>query len=144
MEYRLLRTADAERVYALGKKDFGSRSEYSWDWSVAKVRQYAKRAFGFGYVCLERSRIVGFALVENHYASQRPNVAWFTYVFVGPAHRKSGIGAELVRLTVSRLRRLGKTGVMTDVFQANSASLRFFKENGFRLSERWVMMDRRI
>ena len=96
MEYRPLKKQDVAEVFYLGKQDFASKLEYSWDWCVAKIKQYLDKSFGFGIVCVEENSVIGFVLIENNYSSQKPDVAWLTYIFVDEKYRSKSIGRHLL------------------------------------------------
>jgi predicted N-acetyltransferase YhbS len=144
MKYRLMRAKDVKSVFLLGEKDFGSKSEYSWDWSIKKIRKYLKRPFGFGIVCLDKDNVVGFVLAENNYSSQKPNVAWLTYIFVDENHRHMKVGSSLLSLVSEKLSSIGKTELITDIYLDNSQSIAFFGSSEFRIKERWAILSKKL
>ena len=144
MKYRLIENNDFSSIFLLGKPDFGLKTEYSWDWSVQKIKQYLKKSFGFGLVCLNKESIIGFALVQKNYSSQKPNVAWINYIFVTKEYRRKNIGSNLLKLVFSKLKEMGKTDLITDVYLKNKFSLDFFQSNKFRIKEKWLILSRKL
>ncbi len=144
MKYRLLQEKDIKKIYLLGKKDFASSSEYSWDWSIHEIKQYLKRSFGFGFVCLDRNKIIGFVLVKRNYSSQRPKVAWLTYIFIEKKYRRNKIGSCLIKLSFIHLKKLRKKDLITDIYKKNKESLSFFKSECFTKKEDWVIEDKKL
>ncbi len=144
MRYCLLKRGDIKQIYLLGKKDFGSSSEYSWDWSINELKKYLKKSFGFGIICLEKDKIVGFILIQKNYSSQKPNVSWLTYIFVKKEYRRKKIGSYLIKLACSRLKKIKKTDLITDIYLDNKSSLSFFKSECFKKKENWVIEGRKV
>lgn len=144
MQYRLIKKSDIDAIFSLGKASFGSRTEYSWDWSKERIRQYLGKSFGYGVACSNRNSIVGFALVQRNYSSQKPGVAWLNYIFVAKERRHKNIGSEMLRLVFLKLKEAGKTDLITDVYLKNKASLDFFQSNKFRVKERWLSLSRKL
>ncbi len=144
MRYRLLRKADVRAVHELGRKDFGAQTEFSWDWSLDSIGHYCKRSFGLGIVCVEKDAIVGFILAQKDYSSQKPNVSWVTYVYVVPEWRRHNVGSSLLDRAGERLRRMGKTDLIADIYAENEGSIKFFTRRGFRVAERWLLLHRKL
>lgn len=144
MRYRLLRERDVDTVYRLGKPDFGSQTEFSWDWSRESIREYLKHSHGFGIICVEGERIIGFVLIQKDYSSQKPNVSWVTYVYVIPQLRRHDIGSMLLERAVARLRKMGKRDLIADIYADNRGSIRFFTARKFKVQERWLLLRRSI
>ncbi len=144
MEYRLIKAADVKTIFRLGKPIFGLRTEYSWDWSEERIREYFDRSFGFGIVCTDGGKIIGFALTQKDYSSQKPNVAWINYVFVAKKYRLRNIGSELLEKVCSTLKKRGKTDLITDVYVKNRSSLHFFESNKFEVKEKWLILSRKL
>jgi predicted N-acetyltransferase YhbS len=144
MKYRSLKESDIKKIFLIGKKEFGSRSEYSWDWTIGKLKDYLRSSFGFGIVCTEKNSIIGFALVQKDYSTQKPYTAWLNYLFVDEKYREKNIGSALLDLAIARLRKLGKKDVATDVYADNRQSLYFFNSNKFRIREKWYILSRKL
>jgi ribosomal protein S18 acetylase RimI-like enzyme len=140
MLYRPMQPGDVEPILALGAAEFGSSSEYSWDWSAKEVAQYLDSSFGVGLVCTRNDDIVAFALAQRHYSQQKPDVAWFRYILVHPGHQRRGIGRRLFEQSLRALRAQGATEVVTDVYETNTESLNFFSREGFDVKERWFIL----
>jgi predicted N-acetyltransferase YhbS len=144
MKYRSLKKEDIKKIYLMGKKDFGSSSQYSWDWSIKELKKYLNKHFGFGIVCLGKNKIIGFILVQKNYSSQKPKVSWLTYIFVKKEFRRNKIGSYLIRLSSFKLRKMGKRNFITDVYLKNKSSLSFFKSECFKKKEYWVIGDKKL
>lgn len=144
IKFRKLAKKDARKVYLSGKKHFASPKEYSWDWSIEKVRRYARPSFGTSIIATDNGKIVGFALAENNYSSQKPNVGWFTYVLVHPFYRGHKLGEMLLEQALQKMKDKGVKEVITDIYTKNKDSLKFFASNGFTVKEKWVIMSRKI
>jgi ribosomal protein S18 acetylase RimI-like enzyme len=114
------------------------------DWSIQKIKSYLKKSFGLGIVCLDKDSIIGFVLVEKNYSSQKPNVAWLTYIMIDKKHRHNNIASDMITLAISHLKSANKTDLITDVYMDNTASIDFFKKNNFKIKEKWVIMSRKI
>jgi len=139
-----MKSSDIKKVFSVGKSEFGKVSEYSWDWSISKIRQFLRPSFGVAIVCSEGKEILGFALAEKKYSSQKPAVAWLNYVFVKSGARHRHIGSKLVEEIILRLKKGGKKDLITDVYANNKSSLKFFKSNNFVISEKWFILSRKI
>ena len=144
MKYRYIKKSDIISIFLLGKPHFGLKTEYSWDWSKEKIKQYLNKSFGFGIICTDKNSIIGFALVQNNYSSQKPNVAWITYVFVAKRYEHKNIGSNLLKLVFSKLKDIGKTDLITDIYVKNKSSLDFFQSNKFRVKEKWFILSRKL
>ncbi len=144
MQYRFAKKGDISSIFLLGKPHFGLKTEYSWDWSKEKIKQYLKKSFGFGIICLDKNKIIGFALVQKDYSSQKPNVAWINYIFVDKKYRLQTIGSYLLKLVFLKLKKLGKTDLITDVYLKNKSSLDFFKSNKFKIKEKWLILSKKL
>jgi len=144
MRFRLLRKGDVSAVYRLGRHIFGNQADYSWDWSRPSIRRYLRRSYGFGLVCVDERRIIGFLLVEKNYSSQKPEVSWVTYVYVVPEYRRQDVGSQLLDRASARLRTFGKKELIADVYADNSGSIAFFTKRKFVIQERWLLLRRRL
>jgi len=144
MEYRLTEKSDITTIYLLGKAHFGLKTEYSWDWSRTKVRQFLNKSFGFGVVCHDGSSLIGFALVQKNYSAQKPRVAWINYIFVVKKYRQKNIGSGLLKVAIKKLKTMGKTDLITDVYLKNKSSLNFFQSNNFKVIEKWLTLSKKI
>ena len=140
MEYRFIKKDDINSVFLLGRPHFGLETEYSWDWSKEKIKQYLNKSFGFGVICVAKNYIVGFALIQKKYSSQKPNVAWINYLFVV----KKYIGSDLLKFAFSKLKDAGKTELIADVYLKNKPSLNFFQSNKFKVKEKWLSLSRKL
>lgn len=144
IKFRKMRASDVGKVFRFGKKYFGLPSEYSWDWSRKVISEYLKPSFGTGIIAADSGKIAGFALAQRKYSSQRPRVAWLTYIFVRPEYRHHELGMHLVEKMVEKLSHSGAKDVITDVYTKNTESIRFFVANGFKVKEKWFIMSRKI
>lgn len=144
MRYRLMKKDDIEGVFSLGKPYFALKSEYSWDRSIEKIEQYLKKSFGIWMVCVDGNSIIGFVLVETDYSSQKPNVAWLTYIFVDEKYRHKNIASTLLDLMFEKLKHLGKTDIITDVYAHNKTSLDFFDSDKFHVKEKRITLSKKI
>ncbi len=142
--YRNIQHEDVSVIFEMGKEHFGSPAQYSWDWSVRKVEEYTDTSFGSGVVCTDKEKLIGFALAQNRYSEQRPNVAWLTYVVVNPAYKGKGIGKTLTTKLTDLLKSKGVTEIITDIYENNTDSLAFFEKQGFDVKERWFILARKI
>lgn len=139
-----MKNIDARKIFLLGKQYFGSKSDYSWDWSISSIQQYLKKSFGLGIVCVEKRSIIGFVLVQKNYSSQNPNVSLLTYIFVDKECRKQGIASKLLDFTILKLSKSGKTVLITDIYSKNKLSLKFFKKLNFQIKEKWLSLSRQL
>jgi len=144
MNYRFIKKSDINSIFLLGKPYFGKKTEYSWDWSKEKIKQYFNKSFGFGIVCIDKNLIIGFALVQKDYSSQKPNVTCINYIFVAKKYRHNSIGSNLLKLVFSKLKEMGKTDLITDVYLKNKSSLDFFHLNKFSIKEKWLILSRKL
>jgi len=95
-------------------------------------------------VCVDGDFIVGFVLVETDYSSQKPNVARLTYILVDEHHRHRNIASELLDLMFEKLKYLGKTDIITDVYAYNKTSLDFFDSDKFHVKEKRITLSKKI
>jgi len=144
MEYRFIKKSDITPIFLLGKDNFGSETEYSWDWSRKRVEQYLKHSFGFGVVCVRDKTLIGFALIQKNYSSQKPKVAWINYIFVSKKYRQQNIGSDLLKLASSKLKSIGKTELITDAYVENTTSLEFFQRHQFKIKEKWLILSKKL
>lgn len=61
---------------------------------------------------------------------------WIYYLTVHPAHRRRGIGADLMRCAESRLAELGCPKVNLQVRSGNRAVVEFYRKLGYEVEER--------
>ncbi len=134
---------DIKEVYSLGKKDFAKKDEYSWDWTIKEIKQYLKKSFGLGIICLDKNKIIGFLLLQRHYSHQKPKTSWLTYIFVEKNYRRKKIGSNLFNLSLLKLKQFAKKEMITDIYTKNKKSMVFFKSLGFNKNEEWVI-ERKI
>lgn len=144
MKYRFIKKTDIDSIFLLGKSYFGLETEYSWDWSKEKIKQYLNKSFGFGLACLNRNSIIGFALIQKKYSSQKPAVAWLNYILIAKEYQQKNIGSNLLKLAISKLKDAGKTELIVDVYLKNKPSLNFFQSNKFRVKEKWLSLSRKL
>lgn len=144
LTYRNVQRKDVPAMFKLGKTHFGSPKQYSWDWSEKKVKAYTNSSFGSGIVCNDEDRLVGFALAQNKYSEQKPDVAWLTYVIVSPEYKGKGIGKTLTTKLTEILKKKGTRNIVTDIYEDNVESLEFFKRQGYAIKERWFILARKI
>ena len=95
-------------------------------------------------VCVDRDSIVGFVLVETNYSSQKPNVAWLTYILVDENYRHKNIASTLLDLMFEKLKHLGKTDIITDVYAYNKTSIDFFDSDKFHVKEKRITLSKKI
>lgn len=142
--YRELLECDVEGIFWLGKEHFGSPSEYSWNWSTSKIREYLNQDFGTGIVCADKREVLGFVLAQNRYSEQKPDVAWLQYIMTHPNHQSRGIGKTLFEKMITELKRKGAKEILADVYENNTESLHFFENQSFDIKERWFILARKI
>ena len=131
MKYRSLKESDIKKIFLIGKKEFGSRSEYSWDWTIGKLKDYLRSSFGFGIVCTEKNSIIGFALVQKDYSTQKPYTAWLNYLFVDEKYRGKGISRQLFQgvLDFAKKHKVKMLQVIVD--ERNAHAIEVYKKFGF-------------
>ena len=141
MIYRPLAAHDLETIYALGKEHFASTQEFSWDWSLEELQDYLTPA-GIGIIAAEQEDILGFTLAKTSYSSQRPDVAWLTYILVKEDQQGKGIAGTLLQKIEQTLKDLGKKHLITDVYAENTSSLAFFGKQDFDKKETWHILSK--
>ena len=141
--YRKLEKNDLKTIFEMGKDQFGLPSQFSWDWSLAKLDEYLDNKFGTGIVCFG-DELVGFALAQNKYSEQKPDVAWLTYIMVSSKYLSLGIGKELYNKLVVALKGIGANEITIDVYEDNVGFLEFFKKRGFNIKEKWLTLSTKI
>lgn len=144
LTYRPINELDINDIFHLGLSHFGSSNQYSWDWSAAKIRHYLDEEFGTGLVCTRGNLLAGFALAQNKYSEQRPDVAWLTYIMINPDFKQRGVGKELFNRISAKLKESGVREIITDVYEDNRKSLEFFDKQGFAIRERWFILAKPI
>lgn len=86
-------------------------------------------------------RHAGFILfgVEKHRFLPR-NTGNIYELYVGPSHRRRGIGLEAARLAVAELQRLGSSKIQLEVMEGNEGARALWLSMGFhKVSERYVL-----
>ncbi|MDO8556113.1 MAG: GNAT family N-acetyltransferase [Nanoarchaeota archaeon] len=141
--YRKINKKDASAIYILVKKDFASKKEYSWDWSTNEINSYLKPT-ELGIVAIEKNEIIGFILVKEDYASQRPHIAWLTYILIDEKHQGQGIASTLITKAEKTLKTIGKTEILTDIYATNKHSLSFFNHHKFTKKETWYSLSKKL
>ena len=58
-------------------------------------------------------------------------VGWVSLLYVSPAYRHRGCGAQLLGRAVMRYRELGRTALRLHAAESNRAALAFYERNGF-------------
>ncbi len=144
IEYRPMQKEDIDYIYKLGKENFGSETQYSWDWSISKIKEYITSSFGTAFVCVHEDKIVGFALAQNKYSEQKKGLAWFTYIMVINDFQSKGIAKKLLSMVESSLKEKGVKEIITDIYEDNKNSLNFFEKQGFEIKEKWFILAKKI
>jgi ribosomal protein S18 acetylase RimI-like enzyme len=81
---------------------------------------------------LRGEEVVGVAMLER----LEPEVGYVYYLSVGVAHRKHGVGGQLLDDALAYFRAVGAEVVYGAVEEDNLASLALFRSRGFRTVER--------
>lgn len=74
---------------------------------------------------------VGGTLLGYGVALEQPSRRCTMYVVVHPAHRRKGLGSQLLELTLKRAQELGSKNILVYANDHNSASNFFLKHHGF-------------
>jgi len=89
--------------------------------------------------------IVGYAVLLHRRAARDmlvPRVyAHIENVGVASAHRREGIGRQLIAACVARARERGATSLELDCWEANQEAIAFYSSIGMHVTRRYFAMD---
>lgn len=136
---REYRATDFDAIYAIDQACYSvdiaySRGELRWYMSlpgaeclVAEIRGGRIGGKSKGSTKPSRKKIVGFVIT----AQQIPHAHIIT-IDVLELHRRSGLGASLLRRAEARLRKRGAREVWLETATNNEAAIAFWNKHGYR------------
>lgn len=105
--------------------------------------QLARDGFGenplFGVLVAEvEGTVVGMSLYYFRYSTWKGKRLYLEDLIVQPPYRGWGLGKQLLDATVAEARRTQCTGLMWQVLDWNTPSIRFYEKYGARLDGEWI------
>lgn len=138
MKIRAMSAADYDEVYALWMscKNMGFNH---LDDSREGVERFLNRNPGTSFVATEGGEVVGVIL-----AGHDGRRGYVYHMSVGEAHRRQGIGTQLVERSLSALKAEGINKVALLVFNRNEAGNAFWEQQGFARREDVAYRNREL
>ena len=127
MHYRLYRPDDFAQLYAIEETCF----PLPFRFGKRYMRQLVDSPNGATWIAEDGDIMVGFAIVEFS-ADDDESSAYIQTIEVAPAHRRRGIGAELLQLMENSAQAAGAPAISLHVDAQNSSAIRLYGANGYR------------
>jgi GNAT superfamily N-acetyltransferase len=105
-------------------------------WAVDQ--QLRNQFSGVLLVAREKGTIVGVALAVYTPSAELGRVMTVNDFFVGPDHRRKGVGRELAKHLIEECKRMKIDGIGLEVLSANSTAAAFWRSVGFRRADRFL------
>jgi GNAT superfamily N-acetyltransferase len=86
--------------------------------------------FGFSFGAYDREQCVAIALAEPRYWNKS---LWVWELHVAEAHRRRGVGRQLVELLAARARAAGLRTLVCETQNTNVPAIRFYRKVGFNI-----------
>jgi ribosomal protein S18 acetylase RimI-like enzyme len=150
VDFRPFTDADVATVLAM-MREYYALEGYAGGWQFSEGR--ARRALaalgggGTGRLWLIRdgAEVVGYVAVTFTFSlAGGGSLAGIDEMYVQPARRGRGIGAQALALVERTAREVGCSAVRLEVNRRNEPAQRFYRRMGFRTRERFLTMDRRL
>lgn len=122
-----LQLADAPRLWALDQECFAEGIAYSRE----EIEAVLRAAGGF-----HRGIELGGELAAFILTLRRPRRGHVITVDVAPAHRRAGLGRQLLLASEEHYTRTGAVGMSLEAAVNNAAALQFYGRLGYRIERR--------
>lgn len=125
LSLRLARTTDATAIANMSREliEYG----LGWRWSEQRVAASINAAHTNVLVARLDSRLAGFGIMK--YGDQ---VAHLNLFAVAPAHRRAGIGRQLLQWLERCASVAGNVAISLEVRASNTGAQRFYESMGYR------------
>src|SRR5437667_7501249 len=100
---------------------------FEFSWTEEDFLRCLRQRNCIGMVAEQGEKVVGFMIYELHKA--KLHILNFA---VQPAHRRAGIGAQMVTKLISKLSSHRRTKITLEVRETNLAAQLFFRTQGFK------------
>jgi ribosomal-protein-alanine N-acetyltransferase len=100
---------------------------FEFAWTEEDFLRCLRQRNCIGMVAEQGEKVVGFMIYELH--KSKLNILNFA---VQPAHRRSGVGAQMIAKLVSKLSSHRRTKITLEVRETNLPAQLFFRSQGFR------------
>src|SRR5689334_18193954 len=132
---RVMKISDHKEAVKLWKKTEGMG--YSVSDSKENVNKYLKRNRGLSFVALNNNEELIGTILSGHDGKR----AFIYHLAVDKKYRGKGIGKELVKECIKKLRSEGIPKCMLAVFNNNTKGKRFWQSIGWFLRKDLTMMQ---
>lgn len=103
------------------------QESFEYSWTEEDFLRCLRQRNCIGMVAEAGEKVVGFMIYELH--KSKLHILNFA---VNPAHRRAGIGAQMVAKLISKLSSHRRTRITLEVRETNLAAQLFFRSQGFR------------
>src|SRR5256885_1889996 len=100
---------------------------FEYAWTEEDFLRCLRQRNCIGMVAEQGEKVVGFMIYELH--KSKLHILNFA---VQPAHRRSGVGAQMVAKLISKLSSHRRTKITLEVRETNLAAQLFFRTQGFK------------
>ena len=127
VNYRPYHRDDFSQLYAIEEACFQPPIRFSRRY----MREIIANANSAMWIAEESGRLAGFAIVDFT-AEMEGTIAYIQTIEVAAAHRKQGIGAELLRRVEDSARTAGAKVIWLHVDAENDAAIRLYRAYGYQ------------
>ena len=124
MKIRQAKVADINSIYRLGNKEF--KEEVWFDKRLIKdlIIKYPK----FTWLLEDNGKVIGARFVFESWGE----TAWGWLLVIKDNMRRKGLGTYLFKETCKRLKKMGYSRLMTDVYVKNKSSINWHNKVGYK------------
>ena len=121
MNLKLLNKKDIDKVYLLGKKEFGKQDWYDKEFIVRTLKN-SKLSYGL----FDKKKLIGVISVDF---LDKPK-AWIDFFIIEKDYRRKGYGCFLLKKMIKNLPKEYFL-ILVDVGEKDISAKKFYKKNGF-------------
>jgi ribosomal-protein-alanine N-acetyltransferase len=103
------------------------QESFEYSWTEEDFLRCLRQRNCIGMVAEQGEKVVGFMIYELH--KSKLHILNFA---VHPAHRRAGIGSQMVAKLISKLSSHRRTRITLEVRETNLAAQLFFQKQGFK------------
>src|SRR6267154_3982109 len=103
------------------------QESFEFSWTEEDLLRCLRQRNCIGMVAEQGEKVVGFMIYELH--KSKLHILNFA---VQPAHRRSGVGAQMVAKLISKLSSHRRTKITLEVRETNLPAQLFFRTQGFK------------
>lgn len=144
VKIREMEIGDIESVWNMGEEQFLEIERLNWDWTPESIGKYLDPEEGFGFVAEKNGDVAGFILVEYNWSLQKRRAGSIEWIMVNKKYRNIGIGTQLIKRALTKLRRNGMKEVIATIWSKNKPSLKTFNKMEFKTRGKLIFKSRKL